>query len=124
MSIETSGIMSDKYIKFRSGCQVYKKQKRRMAELEVELSMEDSFERYSVNGLKSFEYQMMKDSTDNVEQTLDRIRSIHGQQSIDILKAHYIDGLTLQETADKFNIPYYTLKSWIRRWLSVIDKEA
>lgn len=116
-------MVSPAYLRFRSGAQVYKKQKRRMAELDVEMAMEDCSDRYSIAGVKKFEYELMKQSVTNVETVLNKAKNVHGSRCHEILWTHYIDGMTLEETADIFNMPYYTLKAWVRKWMSELVGE-
>lgn len=102
----------DKIRKFKSECRIYKTMKRRAFK---------TFDAYEGTGPFEFSRNMEKifiaKTTNHVEDVFGFIQVHFSENDKEMMWTHYIEGLSIQETADQYHISYDTLKLRMKRIL-------
>ena len=100
----------DEIKKFQSECKIYNVMKRKFPNVTVNSKVADPFQ--------NMEMELIASTIKHVEDVFAYITVHFSESDKEALWAHYVDGLSIREAADQFQIPYYTLKLRMKRILT------
>jgi len=100
----------DEIRNFQNECRAYYRMKNRAVQ-EISVSCDP----YAIQYFRDRECLLAKECTRHVEAVFAEIEEDYGKEEKQMLWEHYVDGRSIKETSQLYDVPYYTLKAKAKR---------